>query len=140
MLRSEPELRDHSHTNVTSIPYMLHVRYQVDSSLQTATPRKFLERLLGLLLLWLLLLGRGLDGLDWWVLVLGSDLDRTLWLGLDEVDGVWKVLGGSLSALWVVGLHAVTLSARALNYEANSTHILTLIPKTPCRRRTCRTA
>jgi hypothetical protein len=39
-----------------------------------------------------------------------------------------------------VGLHAVTLSARALNYEANSTHILTLIPKTPCRRRTCRTA
>lgn len=54
----------------------------------------------------LLLLSRRLNGLDGWVLVLGSDLDGTLWLGLDERDGIGEVLGWSLSSFGVEGLHA----------------------------------
>jgi hypothetical protein len=57
---------------------------------------------------------------------------------LDEVDGIGKGLGRSLSSLGVVGLHA---DCQLLFCgEGRLAYILTLIPKTPCRRRTCRTA
>jgi len=57
---------------------------------------------------------------------------------LDEVDGVGKGLGRSLSSLGVVGLHAES-QLRSIQ-DVRLAYILTLIPKTPCRRRTCRTA
>jgi hypothetical protein len=114
------------------------------------------HRLVSLCSSWLLSSRRlFLNLLNGGVLVLGSDLDSTFGLGsvresvgvrvamtpdsLDHADDIWQVLGRSHLALGVERLHTAfyELWRRWLWKVA---HILTLIPNTPCLRRTCRTA
>lgn len=61
---------------------------------------------------------------------------------LGDLDIVGEVLGGALSTGGVGRLHAVALVSFhiPLLILPEKAYILTLIPSTPCRRRTCRTA